>query len=93
MHQRNHKRPPRHGINVSIIYAVGSIDADDGGKQRPRAKGAGREGRHLNRTYGAGPAIDAASQVEARADVGLDAVENGQEGDLFARWVDAEPCC
>lgn len=84
MQQRDHKSPPRHGINIPIVHAVGGIDPNDGGEKSPCAKGAGRQRRHLRGADSARPAVYASGQVEIRTEVGLDCVEDGQRGDLFA---------
>lgn len=83
MRKRDAERPKRDLVHGRVVDVVRAVQADDGAEGRPGAEGAGAEGSDA-RGRGAGVDLLGASEGE----VGLDAVAEGDDGDLwFGRFV------
>ena len=82
MRKRDPERPQGDFVHGGVVDVVGAVQADDGAEGRPGAEGAGAE-RGYARGRGAGVDLLGAGEGE----VGLDAVAEGDDGDLFGVLV------
>jgi len=77
--KRDAECPERDFVHGRVVNVVCAVQADDGAERRPGAEGAGAE---WSDARGGGAGVDLLGADEG--EVGLDAVAEGDDGDL---WV------